>query len=75
VNENITWQGLFHSGSQDSLMIKLEVFKSFKELPGGIRQTTTIPPDTYLKNSLPGNGLKPFALDDIGFSVIRKGQN
>lgn len=72
VKENITWQGLFHSGSQDSLVIKLEAFKSFKELPGGIRQTTTIPPDTYLKNSLPGNGLKPFALDDIGFLSYQK---
>jgi hypothetical protein len=53
-------------------MIKLEVFKSFKELPGGIRQTTTIPPDTYLKNILPGNGLKSFALDDIGFLSYQK---
>lgn len=72
VKENITWQGLFHSGSQDSLVIKLETFKSFRELPGGIRQTTTIPPETYLKNSLPGNGLKPFALDDIDFLSYQK---
>ncbi|PKP49627.1 MAG: hypothetical protein CVT94_04305 [Bacteroidetes bacterium HGW-Bacteroidetes-11] len=72
VKENITWQGLFHSGSQDSLVIKLESFKSCKEFPGEIRQTTTIPAETYLKNSLPGNDLVPFALDDIGFLSYQK---
>lgn len=72
VKEDITLQGLFHSGSTDSLVMKLESYKSFKMQPGGIRQTTIIPPGTYLKNSFPGDGLKAVALEDIGFLSYQK---
>lgn len=72
VKENITYQGLFHSVSMDSLVIKPDLYKSFKELPRGIRQTTIISADPSLKDNLPGGGLKPFALADIGFLSYQK---
>jgi hypothetical protein len=70
--EDITLRGLFHSGSADSLIIKLDEYKSLKQFPDGTRQTTTIPPDIYLLNSFPGNGLKSIALEDIGFLKVQK---
>lgn len=73
VKEDITYKGLFHSGSNDSLVIKLDGYKSSKEFPGGIRQITTIPPDIYLKNTLTHGGLKSVALADIGYLRYQKG--
>lgn len=73
VKENITCQGLFYSGSMDSLVIKLDSYKSYKEFSDGIKQTTIIPPEIYLKNSSPNNGLMPFALADIGYLRYQKG--
>ncbi|MCD6661666.1 MAG: hypothetical protein LT105_16000 [Lentimicrobium sp.] len=72
VKENVTWQGSFHSVSQDSLVILLETFKSVREIEGGIRQTTMIPADTYLSGSSPGNGLKPVAMADIDYLSYQK---
>jgi len=70
--EDITLRGLFHSGGADSLTIKLSEYKSLKQYPDGTRQTTTKPPDIYLLNTYPGNGLKTVALEDIGFLKVRK---
>lgn len=70
--EDLTLIGLFYSGSADSLTLKLSEYKSFKQYPDGVRQITTMPPDIYLLNSFPGDGLKTVALKDIGFLKVQK---
>lgn len=72
VKEEVTFKGYFDSGNAGSLNFKLTEYRSLKLYPDGIRQTTTMPPDIYLKNEFPGNGIKSVALDDIDFLKVQK---
>ncbi|KAF0196424.1 MAG: hypothetical protein FD166_2379 [Bacteroidetes bacterium] len=67
-----TYGGTFLSGTRDSLTIRLEEFRVLTEYANGIKQTTTIPRDFYLKNPEAGNSVKSLALMDIDFLTCQR---
>lgn len=62
-----TYGGTFISGTKDSLTIKLEEFRVLIEYANGIKQTTTVPSDFYLKSPDAADSQKSLALKDIDF--------
>jgi len=65
------YEGLFKSGSRDSIDLKLSQVREELILKNGIRENTRIPAGYYLSSMAPGKGVARIALPDVAFLESR----